>query len=58
MINLLKNSALENHGYIKANIVLDFSFLSFFFNFFSLVYIKWFILWTFISLEILVLERY
>ena len=42
-INLLENSILEDHGYIKKNIVLIFSL-------FKMVNIKWLILWTSISL--------
>ena len=40
-INLLKNSFLEDHGYVEKNISY---FLVRFFNFFCLVYIKWLIL--------------
>ena len=52
-INLSENSVLEDGGYIyKKNMVLIFSLFKtdFFFNFFCLLYIKWLILWTSISL--------
>ena len=53
-INLLKNSVLEDNGYIykkKKKYCLKFqSIQSSFFHIFYLVYIKWMIVWTSISL--------
>ena len=51
-INLLENFVLEDRGYI-----LIFSLFKTFFYLFCLVYIKCLILWTSISLSLLVLEQ-
>ena len=46
-IHLLENVLLEDLGTYKKNII---SLLFFFFYFFCLVYIKWLIVWTSVSL--------
>ena len=50
-IKLLKNSILEDRGYIYKKYCLKFKYIQgSFFQFFCLVYIKWLIVWTSISL--------
>ena len=59
VINLLKNSVLEDRGYIYKKILPYISVYArqFFVYCFCLVFIKWLVVWTCIILLILILEQ-